>query len=202
MVTNTFPARSVMYVPDIQFPHAHTHIQINDPACISRLTAFSEDAERLMSVLLPTHVLKISNLRFMVIEKQFKGACTSPLEFRADRQTTVLHGDELAMSDDAPAAATRSMEVPPNTPRYVSTTYLYVFIHSTTIADVLERNVVDGEFQIMAAVKTVSGLFPGKRMLTPYLFIFTLRVQAFHDCRTRRTLHRNRAVGQGSGAHR
>ena len=154
----------------------HLNFQVNDPTCISRLTAFSDDAERLMTALVPTHVLKISNLRFLVIEKQYKGACTSPLEFRADRQTTVNRGDELEETADAIAAPPPSLEIPPNTPKYFSIYNLFSFTFSTTIADVLDRKVTDGEFQLMASVKTVSAFFPGKRMLNGVNIVFILQV--------------------------
>jgi hypothetical protein len=142
------------------------HSQVNDPTCISRLAAFSEDAERLVNLIVPTHVLKINNLRFYPIEKQFKGACTCPLDFRADRQTTITHGDELPNASDQTTAASVTAEVPSNTPTYVITilqTFFSRLIHSTTIADVLDRIVTDGEYKLLASVKKVSCLFLGKR---------------------------------------
>ena len=76
--------------------HDRNHYQVDDPTCISRLTAFSDDAERLIVSLVPTHILKISNFRFMAIEKKFKGQCTCPLEFRADKQTVITLGDLIS----------------------------------------------------------------------------------------------------------
>ena len=135
---------------------------MSDPACISRLAAFSDDAERLLSVIVPTHVLKLGNLRFNPIEKQYKGACTCPLEFRADRQTTVTLGDPI--QDATVVVPVSSGQVPPITPRYF--TFLSIQLPSlpcsTTIPDVLDRNVTQGEFQLTATVKSVSVCYPGK----------------------------------------
>ena len=103
-VTSISLLLSVMYGSDTVLTSIHS--QIDDAACISRLSAFGEDAERFVGSIVTTHVLKISNLRFFPIEKKYKGACTCPLEFRADSQSALMLGPPLvnpALVSDVPS---------------------------------------------------------------------------------------------------
>lgn len=85
---------------------------------MSRLTAFGSDAERLVETMVPTHVLKLQNLKWQPIETPFKGACTCDVEFRAQRETTVLLGDSLQISP-AEAEPVAVAEIPTDLPMYV-----------------------------------------------------------------------------------
>lgn len=89
--------------------------QVADDSVISRVSAFDDVAVRLAEQLSATHVLKLTNLKwFPFTSSTYVGMCTTPVEFRAQRDTTLELGDllsqETAPSPDLPA------EIPSNIP--------------------------------------------------------------------------------------
>ena len=63
--------------------------QVADDTCIARLVAFGDDAERLLQDMVLGAKLKFNNLQWTPANRQFQGACTCPVEFRAMKNTTV-----------------------------------------------------------------------------------------------------------------
>lgn len=100
---------------------------MDDISVISRLTAFGEDAQRLVDKLVPTNVLKIRNFKWQLIERNFKGHCTSEVEFRAMRDTTVDFGESLSIVP-AEVEAPPPTEIPSDLPLYVPYLHSFVFI--------------------------------------------------------------------------
>ena len=152
-------------------------IQVEDETCIARLVAFNDDAIRLQQDMVEGARLKFHNLQWTPANKQFQGACTCPVEFRAQKDSTV----EVCEWIEGPA----DVRIPPPTsipssvPSYVSEMfYFIVSLSRVNISDILAHRVADGQYQLQALVDTVSLLFSG----TGKCFVLFTR---FHHCSIR-----------------